>query len=191
MRSAFSSLLVVSLTSILVPNAEAWEVLEGPIFNPATQHAYYLLTSDTWAAYQEAAQILGGNLATINDEAEDQWVFSTFSPFGHYWIGLNDVEEEGMFVWASGEPVTYTNWGVDEPNNQWGGIAGLPGENYTEVLASDLNDLVPGDWNDHRDSRSNNAVVEVIPEPSGIVLAGMVVVGVAGLRGRRSKSSSR
>ena len=34
-----------------------------------------------------------------------------------FWIGLNDREEEGNYVWSSGEKYPYTNWHLpSEPN---------------------------------------------------------------------------
>ncbi|KAJ8045581.1 Low affinity immunoglobulin epsilon Fc receptor [Holothuria leucospilota] len=33
------------------------------------------------------------------------------------WIGLNDIEEEGNFVWTDGSPVNFTNFNKNEPNN--------------------------------------------------------------------------
>jgi len=33
------------------------------------------------------------------------------------WIGLNDREKEGTFVWSDGSTSTYTNWRKGEPNN--------------------------------------------------------------------------
>ena len=60
---------------------------------------------------------LGGNLITISSEDENSFITNLLSQFGDIyspgvWIGLNDQEEEGDFVWVSGEPLTYTNWPV-------------------------------------------------------------------------------
>lgn len=34
-----------------------------------------------------------------------------------FWIGLNDLSEEGTFKWSSGEPVTFENFRSGEPNS--------------------------------------------------------------------------
>ena len=33
------------------------------------------------------------------------------------WIGLNDIDTEGMFVWADGSSSSYRNWGPGQPDN--------------------------------------------------------------------------
>ena len=48
-------------------------------------------------------------LVSINDAAENAWLQGIFER-DSFWIGLNDLAEEGQWVWHSGEPVTYTNW---------------------------------------------------------------------------------
>ncbi len=60
---------------------------------------------------------MGGNLVTINDAAENQFLVNAFGGSELFWIGLNDVAQEGVFKWINGEPVTYTNWNSGEPNN--------------------------------------------------------------------------
>ncbi len=145
-------------------------VIDGPVVNPANGHSYYLLEKDTWFASQAEAVTLGGNLATINDAAENIWVFATFANLGGVnrglWIGLNDAAVEGTFVWVSGEPVTYTNWAPGEPNS----ASEL--EDYVHIESPAFNGLM---WND-RDGNSYNSgsgrwgVVEVVPEPSTLAL---------------------
>ena len=34
---------------------------------------------------------------------------------GTYWLGLNDNDVADTFVYANGDPVTYTNWGPGQP----------------------------------------------------------------------------
>jgi len=115
------------------------EPIMGPIVNPANGHEYHLLPN--WLMWTEAeaeAVAMGGHLVTINNRAEQDWVWATFGGDGRaLWIGLNDVEKEGRFVWTSGEPVSYTNWQPGEPNDA------NEGEDYGEMDA-----LKSGRWND-------------------------------------------
>jgi len=66
-------------------------ILAGPITNPMNGHIYYLLSQNTWTESQVDAVQLGGNLATINDETEQNWVYQTFPGTNrNLWIGLAD-----------------------------------------------------------------------------------------------------
>src|SRR6185295_14236358 len=89
--------------------------------NPANGHVYDLLEYSSWTAAEARAVELGGHLATVNDQAEHDWITANFHNFQtvdiDLWTGFNDAAVEGTFVWASGEPVTFTNWDLGEPNN--------------------------------------------------------------------------
>lgn len=182
-------LLAISLF-VATPCSGIAAVLSGPIINPANGHHYYLLDQAHWTESQAEARSLGGSLVTINDAAEQQWLVDTFGPIdsewspNSFWIGLNDARIEGTFRWASGEPVTYTNWLTGEPN----GIAG-GGEDYVYIGRH-----AGGQWNDHvndgvgfsPEQPQPRAVVEVvIPEPTTLALS-CFACGMIGL-GRRPR----
>jgi len=78
-------------------------------------HCYGETVQGSWDATQAEAVSFGGNLVTINDAAENTFVFS-FG--GGQWIGYNDLTLEGTFEWVSGEVVSplYENWANGEPS---------------------------------------------------------------------------
>jgi hypothetical protein len=152
-------------------------VVVGPVVNPANGHSYSLLTQGTWTAGEAEAVTLGGHLATVNDAAEQEWIFSNFGAFGGVqrllWIGYNDAAAEGTFTWVSGETPAYTNWTPGEPN------ALTPLEDYAAIYYP--NHSAGGRWNDWDDRAADpinlpfHSVVEVVPEPGTM---GVAIVGV-------------
>lgn len=77
-------------------------MLTGPVRNPANGSTYYLLSDSSWLRAQAKARALGGNLATVSSEAENEWISSTFGKWdvaqpAILWIGFTDEAQEGSF----------------------------------------------------------------------------------------------
>ncbi len=115
------------------PRPDGWQ------HNPATSHDYLFVEDGmSWADAEAYAVSLGGHLVTINDAAENDWLIATFG--AEYYIGMNDRAVEGTWVWASGEPVTFTGWFAGEPNDYLGEDAAV------------IENRPPIGWNDVPDS---------------------------------------
>ena len=139
--------------------------LAGPIVNHANDHIYYLLDGMPWTVAQSVAVAMGGNLATVRNAQEEDWIYATFATFGgknrDLWIGINDAQITGHYVWASGEQTAYTHWGKGQPDHNLGV------EHYGEIILPGLENA--GYWNDYPEDGNNDSsrriygVVEVIP----------------------------
>ena len=108
---------IIAIASMLLLGGalvRAAQVAVGPIHNPVNDHEYYLLSPDSWSRSEDFADSIGGHLVSINDSAEQSWVYDTFgAPSGtdrSIWIGLTDGAVEGELAWTDGSPVSYTNW---------------------------------------------------------------------------------
>jgi hypothetical protein len=66
-------------------------------------HTYALTTTAmNWENAKIEAASLGGYLATINTKAENDWLTAKFISYGNIWIGSNDKDTEGAWVWDNG-----------------------------------------------------------------------------------------
>ncbi|MEG3764937.1 lectin-like protein [Alteromonas sp. 14N.309.X.WAT.G.H12] len=126
----------------------------------------YLLTSKgTVEELQEYAESLGGNLISINSQAENDFVYDTWgeggtSDYAGYYntitIGLTDVDEEGVFVWLSGDPFTFDGFAEGEPTDGSGN-----GEDYVTYILNNENEEKIGAWNDVNDTYSRGSIIEI------------------------------
>jgi hypothetical protein len=104
-------------------NREIDEAAECPCERRELQGRSYLFCAmqATWHQAREQCSTLGYHLVTINDAEENEWLAVTARGVSedHFWMGMNDLEQEGQWVWLDGSPVGYTNWNLEtnEPNN--------------------------------------------------------------------------
>ena len=109
--------------------------------NEYKNHKYAFFTKNV--AYSEAERFcenLGGHLATISSDAENDYLFNLMKSKGYNsaYFGLTDSEREGVWKWVNGENVNYTNWHQGEPN----------AENENEDYAMFYYKYNDGTWND-------------------------------------------
>jgi hypothetical protein len=170
----------------------------GPFLYPANGHLYFLLDCGSWTDCEAGAQQLGGHLVTVNNEAENEWVFDTFSAVSLppaedpdcpcFWIGYRDSAVEGEWRWVSGREPGFQHWSPGEPSNQSQDedYAHLWGQGHTH----------PGRWNDMLNSGywagvetvrygivEFSAVVPSIQLPGLIALMGVVLLVARGFLG--------
>ncbi|NXX93061.1 MRC1 protein, partial [Centropus bengalensis] len=93
------------------------------------RHGFYCYlvghTSVTFSEAKKACERSSGYLTTVEDRYEQAYLTSLvgLSSEKYFWIGLSDMEEQGMFKWATGESVLFTNWNAAMPGNEAGCVA--------------------------------------------------------------------
>lgn len=92
----------------------------------------------TWEQAYNVCEQKGGHLVTIGSDKENDIIWNTInnSSIEKFWIGATDKITESNWEWITGEPIEYTNWNSEEPNNSKGF------ENYAEIIS------YSGKWND-------------------------------------------
>ena len=115
--------------------------------NPVNGHLYQLVEVTggiNWIEARDAAGSasyngLEAHLATVTSPEEADFLANSFPQIfpEHVWLGATDAEEEGNWLWITGEPWSYSSWNPvsGEPN-------GGPFENCLDYSASS------DKWND-------------------------------------------
>ncbi len=97
---------------------------EIPLYNPENGHFYEFVSSPGIERHEahNAAQLLefngnSGYLTTITNSSENMFVKKLLDQNAIVYIGLSDAIDDGEYSWGTGEGLSHTNWGSNEPFN--------------------------------------------------------------------------
>ena len=78
---------------------------------------YFLSTTTAdWHAANNAVTAEGGQMLSISDAAENDFIRNQMVSGSSVWLGLTDEASEGNWEWTTGESTDYFNWASGEPN---------------------------------------------------------------------------
>ena len=109
-------------------------------------HSYYLFDNGmtSWAEAQQYCMSRGGDMAVINDSAENDMLFRYMRDRGYDYafFGYTDKEGEGIWRWVTADTSSFEDWGINsdgvrEPTDDH------PYEDYAEFSI----DVRDGYWN--------------------------------------------
>ena len=138
------TITLLLIMALFCPFADA-KTVQWPVSEGGNGHVYEVVVvpeSIMWVDAKRLAEQKGGYLATITSQDENDFVFSLIND-RQYWNGSGgpllggyqlpgSAEPRGGWVWVTGEPFVYSNWGPGQPNNNgnencihfgWGGIS--------------------------------------------------------------------
>uniref|UniRef100_A0A8C6YLE7 Macrophage mannose receptor 1-like n=1 Tax=Nothoprocta perdicaria TaxID=30464 RepID=A0A8C6YLE7_NOTPE len=72
---------------------------------------------ETWFGARDFCRAIGGDLASIHSEEEQNLISNLKYLYSSYWMGLNALDSERGFIWSDGSPVNFEKWSNGEPNN--------------------------------------------------------------------------
>uniref|UniRef100_A0A8C5MTV9 C-type lectin domain-containing protein n=1 Tax=Leptobrachium leishanense TaxID=445787 RepID=A0A8C5MTV9_9ANUR len=75
---------------------------------------------ENFESAQRTCKEAGGNIATPLSAAENiatQEILQTKGENAKAFLGISDLQVEGIFKYVGGDKISYTNWNLGEPNN--------------------------------------------------------------------------
>ena len=113
---------------------------------------YVIVAGETWESAQENAKALGGDLATVNTQDENDWLVNKLFGDGKastkitdkgsaIWLG-HKLNNSGNYVSITDDEDLYNNWGAGEYSDGIG-----KGEQYTILNLYDNSSRDPGSLN--------------------------------------------
>ncbi|XP_060566251.1 perlucin-like protein [Ruditapes philippinarum] len=118
---------------------------------------------EPWTGADYMCNKMGGKLVEIETAAENAVLRPIVDSMNRtYWIGLSDVQEEGVWMWMSSRTklstTGFVSWNKGEPNN------GLGNENCVTIIHG-----TGGKWNDWHCIGETFYICEQEGETDGIV----------------------
>ncbi|XP_017584695.1 PREDICTED: macrophage mannose receptor 1 [Corvus brachyrhynchos] len=103
----------------------------------------------TWFEARDFCRTIGGDLACIHSEEEQNLIARLDRGYIHYsyWMGLSALNSDGGFTWSDGSPVNFEKWSHGEPNNydgneKCGVFTGYLNMNWNDLFCEHMLDYV-------------------------------------------------
>uniref|UniRef100_A0A3B3U2J6 C-type lectin domain-containing protein n=1 Tax=Poecilia latipinna TaxID=48699 RepID=A0A3B3U2J6_9TELE len=84
----------------------------------------YVANNMTWAEAERNCLTLGANLASVHNSNEynqiQTLIFTASHESKEVWIGGSNAQEDNIWLWSDGSPMSYTNWCRGQPDNTRG-----------------------------------------------------------------------
>jgi large repetitive protein len=134
---------------------------DGFAVDARTGHCYVRFDGGlTFDDARAACQAAGGDLATITDADEDAAVAGALTAGANPWIGAidDDVDDDDVFAWVTGEPWGYARFAPGQPDDD----AGIGGNGECLHIVND-----DGEWNDTNcdlDTFVTSSLCELAPD---------------------------
>ncbi|XP_078579149.1 hepatic lectin-like isoform X1 [Branchiostoma floridae x Branchiostoma japonicum] len=106
---------------------EAGSVPDGYVERGGSYYKLFRTTKKNQASAQETCEADGGNLVSIKTSSLNNFLLGLMPDRVNYWIGLNDKDSEGTWMWEDGSRLKscdFTNWAPYEPNDNYGAYGG-------------------------------------------------------------------
>lgn len=72
----------------------------------------------TWNEAEKFCNALGGNLVSIHSNYTNAWMLTKVGPGYEYWIGMNDINQKGVYEWSNGKQQNYLKFGNEGGNEE-------------------------------------------------------------------------
>jgi serine/threonine protein kinase len=99
-------------------------------------HRYQLISERLpWGTANAKAEAMGGHLAIITSEAENEWMQQNVARPGgdaHVFLGATRTNGTGVWTWVTGAPVDMSLWGGNGPDGSGGELTWL-GSHWDDV----------------------------------------------------------
>ena len=107
-------LYYLSYNKFIVPTTGCDAISSG-----GTCYSHFTSTGINWVDARLQCVSRGYDIATVTSLEENTLMFN-LNPGSDCWIGINDRDNEGTFIWADGTESAYTRWSSGEPNDYRG-----------------------------------------------------------------------
>ena len=102
---------------IIMYNDYKYEVLHDISWTIYNGYEYSLIDDlSTYNDHKNKAKDYNAIIVTILDASENDFV-KNLANNENIWLGLNDIEIEGLYKWENNTEYNYNNWGVGQPSS--------------------------------------------------------------------------